>query len=132
MELDHVVIHVDDWAACEAFYAGVLGGEVVDNPEGAANPLGSRAFRFGGQQVNVHGPWPGMRGPCCPPPLDEVGRADLAFRTGRTVDESRAWLASRGVAVVDGPVRRWGAAGWGTSVYCRDPAGNGVELISYG
>lgn len=130
-ELDHALIHVDDWEACNDFYGRVLGAEMVENPEGHENPLGSWAYRFAGQQVNVHGPWPGRSTPCCPPPLDEPGRADLAFRTARTADENVAWLRSHGVAVEAGPVRQFGARGWGTSVYCRDPSGNGVELIAY-
>ena len=36
-----------------------------------------------------------------------------------------------GVEVVSGPVPRFGAQGWGTSIYCRDPSGNGIEIISY-
>jgi catechol 2,3-dioxygenase-like lactoylglutathione lyase family enzyme len=83
-DLDHVIIHIDDWDAAHQFYAGVLGMERVDNPEGAGNPLGAWAYRLGGQQINVHGPWPGQMDPCCPPPINEVGRADLAFRTRLT------------------------------------------------
>jgi catechol 2,3-dioxygenase-like lactoylglutathione lyase family enzyme len=82
--LDHVIIHLDDWDATHAFYVGVLGLTRVENPEGGANPLGACAYRVGGQQINVHGPWPGQVDPCCPPPLNEVGRADLAFRTDLT------------------------------------------------
>lgn len=33
--------------------------------------------------------------------------------------------------VVDGPARRWGARGDGTSLYVRDPDGNVVELRHY-
>lgn len=33
--------------------------------------------------------------------------------------------------VVDGPARRWGARGDGTSLYVRDPDGNTVELRYY-
>lgn len=33
--------------------------------------------------------------------------------------------------VVDGPARRWGARGDGTSLYVRDPDGNVVELRYY-
>jgi catechol 2,3-dioxygenase-like lactoylglutathione lyase family enzyme len=130
-EFDHAVIHIDDWRACNDFYARVLGAEIVENPEVAANPLGAWAYRFGGQQVNVHGPWPGRTTPCCPPPLNEVGRSDLAFRTTRTSDENVAWLLSQHVTIEAGPTRRFGSRGWGTSVYCRDPSGNGIELIAY-
>ncbi len=130
-ELDHVVIHVADWSASNEFYVSVLGAEIVENLEGAANPLGAWAYRFGGLQINVHGPWPGLTVPCCPPPLNEVGRADLAFRTTRTAGENVAWLQSHGVTIEEGPMRRFGRHGWGTSVYCRDPSGNSVELISY-
>ena len=130
-ELDHVVIHIDDWEACHTFYVGVLGCERVANPEGRSNPLGGWALRLGSQQINVHGPWPGMETPCCPPPFNEVGRADLAFRTQLASTANLDLLRRHAVEVIDGPVRRFGAMGWGTSIYCSDPSGNGVELISY-
>ena len=41
-------------------------------------------------------------------------------------------LNSLGVEVVEGPGRRPGARGEGTSVYFRDPDGSLLELISYG
>ena len=51
------------------------------------------------------------------------------------------WLGSeialiRALASVDakpivGPVRMHGAAGWGASIYTRDPDGNLVEFIFY-
>jgi catechol 2,3-dioxygenase-like lactoylglutathione lyase family enzyme len=130
-ELDHAVIHIDDWAACNHFYEVVLGAELIENPEGHANPLGSWAYRIGGQQINVHGPWSGRTDVCCPPPTNEVGRSDLAFRTERSASENVEWLGVHNVAIEDGPMRRFGARGWGTSVYCRDPSGNGIELIAY-
>ena len=108
---DHVVIHVDDRESCDGFYRRVLGAEVVENPEGQANPLGASAYRLAGQQINVHGPWPGRSEPCCPPPWNEVGRADLAFRTTRTADENIAWLASHDVVVDSGPTPRFGSQG---------------------
>ena len=131
VELDHVVIHIDDWDACNSFYADVLDAELVENPEAAGNPLRALAYRFGEQQVNVHGPWPGMDRSCCPPPLNEVGRGDLAFRSERSVDEIQDRLAQHGVTITAGPIRRFGSRGWGTSVYCYDPSGNGFEIITY-
>jgi catechol 2,3-dioxygenase-like lactoylglutathione lyase family enzyme len=55
-EFDHVVIHIDNWERSNDFYRRVLGAEVIDNPEGRCNPLGSCAYRVGDQQINVHGP----------------------------------------------------------------------------
>lgn len=130
-ELDHVIIHVDDWDSCTEFYQHVLAVEVVANPEGAANPLASVAYRLGSQQINVHGPWPGKTSPCCPEPLNDVGSADLAFRVNETAEVTLERLGALGVDVIEGPIRRFGAGGWGLSIYCRDPSGNGIELISY-
>ena len=130
-ELDHLIIHVDDVEASNNFYVHVLGAQLVDNPEGRANPLGAYAYRVGAQQINVHGPWPGRSIPCCPPPFDGIGTADLAFRTTRTTDENIAWLRGHGVEIIDGPIEHFGRQGWGTSIYCRDPSGNGIELIAY-
>jgi catechol 2,3-dioxygenase-like lactoylglutathione lyase family enzyme len=39
--------------------------------------------------------------------------------------------ASPDLDVIEGPVPRWGAQGWATSVYVRDPDGNVVELRHY-
>jgi hypothetical protein len=49
-KLDHCVIHVSDWARSDAFYGGVLEGELVDRGGG------TWAYRFGAEQLNVHGP----------------------------------------------------------------------------
>ena len=48
-KLDHCVIHVTDWERSNAFYATVLGAEVVSRSVGYA-------YRFGDKQLNVHGP----------------------------------------------------------------------------
>lgn len=130
-DLDHVVIHIDDWADAHHFYLEVLGMSRVENPEAAGNPLDACSYRIGTQQINVHGPWPGNEGRCCPPPLNEIGRADLAFGTTMTSDEVIERLLKHGVAIVAGPFQRFGARGLGTSVYCHDPSGNSIEVISY-
>jgi catechol 2,3-dioxygenase-like lactoylglutathione lyase family enzyme len=46
-------------------------------------------------------------------------------------EDAAAFAAARGLPVHDGPDRRWGAQGWATSVYTRDPDGNVVELRCY-
>jgi catechol 2,3-dioxygenase-like lactoylglutathione lyase family enzyme len=41
-------------------------------------------------------------------------------------------LKVQNVPVEEGPVRRWGARGAGTSIYFRDPEGNQIEARYYG
>ena len=121
--LDHVVVAVSDWERANAFYRDVLGAELVDVGPGAW------AYRFGAQQLNVHGPgtapFPVAREPV------RAGNSDLCFRWAGPIAGAVAHLERHGVAIEEGPVERPGARGRGTSVYFRDPDGSLLELISY-
>lgn len=123
MRLDHVVIAVSDWERSTAFYRDVLGAELVELDKGRA------AFRFGGQQLNVHGPGATPE----PRAADPVrpGNSDLCFVFDGTAAEAVAHLRAHGVEPELGPVERLGARGRGLSVYFRDPDGSLLELISY-
>ena len=68
--------------------------------------------------------WP--TGVCADP-----GAADVCFITAVPPDEVIAHLHDYGVQILQGPVPRTGALGVITSVYCRDPDGNLVEISSY-
>jgi catechol 2,3-dioxygenase-like lactoylglutathione lyase family enzyme len=120
--LDHCVIAVSDWARSNAFYADVLGAEVVSLG-------GGYVYRFGANQLNIHGP--GVDGePNAEPPV-APGGADLCFVWEGPIEGAVAHLDRLGVAVELGPVPRVGARGDGSSVYFRDPDGSLLELISY-
>jgi catechol 2,3-dioxygenase-like lactoylglutathione lyase family enzyme len=122
--LDHVVIHVSGWERSNAFYRDVLGAELVERDGGEA-----RHYRFGTQQLNVHGPGQD------PSPVAAVpaspGGADLCFVWDRPIEAAVTHLAAHGVEVEEGPVPRHGARGRGTSVYFRDPDGSLLEFLSY-
>ena len=120
--LDHCVIAVSDWARSNEFYADVLGAEVV--------PVGNGyAYRFGSNQLNVHGP--GVDGePNAEPPV-APGGADVCFVWDGPIEQAVEHLERLGVAVELGPVTRFGARGPGTSVYFRDPDRSLLELIAY-
>jgi catechol 2,3-dioxygenase-like lactoylglutathione lyase family enzyme len=118
------VIAVSDWERSNRFYRDVLGAELVELERGRF------AYRFGQQQLNVHGPASSPH----PRAVDPVrpGNSDLCFRWGGPIEDAVGHLASLGVAVEEGPVERQGAGGRGRSVYFRDPDGSLLELISYG
>jgi catechol 2,3-dioxygenase-like lactoylglutathione lyase family enzyme len=120
--LDHFVIAVSDWERSNAFYADVIGAEVVARGAGFA-------YRLGDQQLNVHGP--GLD----PHPVaqDRVrpGNSDVCFRWDGPIEGAVEHLRERGVEVELGPVERHGALGPATSVYFRDPDGSLMEFIAY-
>jgi catechol 2,3-dioxygenase-like lactoylglutathione lyase family enzyme len=122
VRLDHCVIHVSDWEVSNAFYRDVVGAELVESD-------GRTAYRFGPQQLNLHGPGlspePVARLPVQP------GNSDLCFEWAEPIEDAVAHLRSAGVAVEVGPVERSGARGRGRSVYFRDPDGSLMEFISY-
>jgi catechol 2,3-dioxygenase-like lactoylglutathione lyase family enzyme len=122
--LDHCVIAVTDWERSNRFYERVLGAELVELDEGRF------AYRFGAQQLNVHGP----RSKPHPRAVDPVrpGNSDLCFAWAGPIETAVEHLRAHGVEVELGPVERLGAGGQGESVYFRDPDGSLLELISYG
>ena len=123
IRLDHCVIAVSDWERSNAFYRDVCGAEIRELSKNRF------AYRFGDQQLNVHGP--GSE----PYPLaaDRVrpGNSDLCLVWPRTAEEAIAHLEQNGVEVIEGPVPRTGGRGDGTSVYFRDPDGSLLEFIAY-
>jgi catechol 2,3-dioxygenase-like lactoylglutathione lyase family enzyme len=121
--LDHCVIAVADWERSNRFYRDVLGAEVLELEKGRF------AYRFGQQQLNVHGPGSTPH----PRAVDPVrpGNSDLCFRWAGPIEDALGHLASWDIAVEEGPVDRQGALGRGRSVYFRDPDGSLLELISY-
>ena len=123
VSLDHVIVAVSDWERSNAFYRDVLGAELVELDKGRF------AYRFGAQQLNVHGPgsepYPVARERVRP------GNSDICFVWPGAVEDAVEHLRAHGVEVEEGPVPRRGAHGEGTSVYFRDPDGSLLELISY-
>ena len=122
LAIDHVVVAVSDWERSNAFYRDVLGAEVVERGRGYA-------YRFGDQQLNVHGPGVDPS-PVAADPV-RPGNSDLCFRWDGPPSEAVEHLRAHGVEVEEGPLERPGARGSGTSLYFRDPDGSLLELISY-
>jgi catechol 2,3-dioxygenase-like lactoylglutathione lyase family enzyme len=122
LAIDHVVVAVSDWERSNPFYRDVLGAEVIDRGRGFA-------YRFGDQQLNVHGPGVEPH-PVAADPV-RPGNSDLCFLWEGPIGEAVEHLQRHGVEIEQGPVERPGARGQGTSVYFRDPDGSLLELITY-
>ena len=122
-KLDHCVIHVSSWERSNRFYRDVLGAELVDRGEG------TWAYRFGTEQLNVHGPGadpdPVARIPVAP------GNSDLCFEWPGPIESAASHLHEHNIHIEAGPAPRNGAKGGGTSLYFRDPDGSLLEFISY-
>lgn len=123
--LDHVVLRVADVERAIAFYRDVLGFPV----ERRVEELGLVQLRAGQgliDLVGVDSPLGRAGGGAVDPEAHNVDHFAIALDT---FDEEaiRAHLARAGVEASD-TGRRYGAQGFGPSVYLRDPDGNTVEL----
>ena len=120
--IDHVVLTARDVDATCAFYARVLGMQVVTF-------AGDRkALRFGCQKINLH-----QAGREFEPKADRPtpGSADLCLIATTPLADVIAQLRACDVTVVEGPVAKTGATGPLRSVYFRDPDGNLIEVSNY-
>jgi len=117
--LDHLVLTTHDEQACIAFYVGLLGMTLETFGEGR------KAFKFGGQKINVH-----VKGREYEPKahLPVPGALDLCFIAAQPLDAVIAHLHARGVEIIEGPVRRTGAEYPLRSIYLRDPDLNLIEI----
>ena len=124
--LDHLVITCNDVETSASWYQRVLGME-----RDAFGEQNRTAMRFGGQKLNLR-------------PLESTqenwftglgvatGSQDLCFVVTVSAGDIVEHLQSCGVAIILGPVAKAGALGPITSVYCRDPDGNLIEIATYG
>ena len=123
--LDHLVLHCRDVEITASWYQRVLGMEREE-----FGPQNRTALRFGGQKINVR-PASATEGDWSTAELSTPGTADLCFVTAVGPEDVVRHLQECGVTVTEGPAAKIGALGPITSVYCRDPDGNLVEISTY-
>src|SRR5213082_682454 len=92
--IDHVVIAVSDWERSNAFYRDVLGAAILRRGDGYA-------YRFGDQQLNVHGP--GVEASIVAADPVRPGNSDLCFLWPGSAEEAAAHLRRHGVEIDLGP-----------------------------
>jgi glyoxylase I family protein len=119
-ELDHVVLRCREQARMLDFYVRVLGLVEERRLEG----IGLIQLRAGRSLVDlVPDDGAGAR------ERSNVDHVCLAV-TAPDMEAVAAHLASAGVETIGDPMVRYGARGYGLSIYCRDPEGNVIELKS--
>nr|WP_314071769.1 VOC family protein [uncultured Roseococcus sp.] len=124
--LDHLVMTVKDVEISAAWYQRVLGMERAD-----FGPNNRTSVRFGGQKINLR-PVEATQADWFTGPSGAPGGQDLCFIVTTNAAQVIDHLHSCGVTIEVGPVSKEGALGAITSVYCRDPDGNLIEIASYG
>ncbi|OEC43410.1 glyoxalase [Pseudomonas sp. 1D4] len=120
--IDHLVLTVADIPRTVDFYQRVLGMRHEVFGEGRS------ALAFGQQKLNLHQAGREFEPKAAHP---QPGAIDLCLVTTWPLERLLAHLATEGVAVEEGPVRRTGALGPIESVYFRDPDGNLIEIGRY-
>ena len=120
-EIDHVVLRCRDQERMLRFYMEVLG--LVE--ERRLEAIGLVQLRAGRSLVDfVPGAPAGYEGA-------NVDHVCLMLAPVDMESVSR-WLAAHDVETVGEPMVRYGATGYGLSIYLRDPEGNVVELKAPG
>jgi glyoxylase I family protein len=131
-ELDHIVLNVKDVDRALDFYANVLGLKIERLDEFRAGKIGFPSVRInehtiidlarpkegGGAPANGENPQRNLNHFCL-----VVEKEDFSG----IVD----YLKGHNVAILTGPISRWGARGRATSVYFHDPDGNEIEIRAY-
>jgi catechol 2,3-dioxygenase-like lactoylglutathione lyase family enzyme len=127
--LDHLVITVSDVARSALWYREILGMELrVFDPGHGKAPRTS--LIFGNQRINVR-QFGTDKTEWFTADHETAGSDDFCFLTESTPAEVIAHLGVCGVAIEEGPIKKQGARGVITSVYCRDPDGSLIEISSY-
>ena len=122
VNLDHIVLTVRDIANTVEFYESVLvmSQEIYDD--------GRIALKFGNQKINLHEYGKEIE-PKASQPIP--GSEDLCFITDTKIEVAMESVKSKGIYILEGPVKRTGANGSIISFYFKDPDGNLIEIANY-
>lgn len=131
-ELDHIVLNVKDIDASLAFYTGVLGLKAERVQEFKEGKIGFPSVRINGDTIIDLFPLKNAS-------ARQAGAGTAAGNLNHfclVVEKEDFsgivdYLKGHSVAILRGPISRWGARGRATSVYFHDPDGNEVEIRCY-
>jgi len=123
--IDHVVLRCRDMNRMRRFYTEVLGCTIARRNE----PLGLIHLRAGSAQIDLLDMEGAMGKSGGPPPGVDGHNMDHVCLRIEAFDQAelRRHFAAHGIDI--GPVHHnFGAEGYGSAVYLKDPDGNAIEL----
>ena len=124
LNLDHLVIRCADLAVMQHFYGAVLGCTL----ERALDEQGLYQYRAGTALIDlVDIDKPIGKGLSPDPQRRNMAHFCLRIEDGDW-DRIIAYFRENGIDIDEAPGRRYGADGYGQSLYLSDPEGNEVEL----
>lgn len=128
-DLDHIVLNVKDIDRALDFYANVLGLAIERLDEFRAGKIGFPSARINARTIIDLFPVKDAAA------RNESGARNLNHFCLVVEQEDFSgivdYLKGRNVAILNGPISRWGARGRATSVYFHDPDGNEIEIRCY-
>jgi catechol 2,3-dioxygenase-like lactoylglutathione lyase family enzyme len=135
VEMDHIVLNVRDIDRSLQFYIDVLGLEGERVGEFKDGKVGFPSVRINKDTIIDLFPLPTGEGPKVPASADGKLEGNLnhfCMVVGKSnFDAALDSLKTRGIAIREGPVSRWGARGRAISIYFLDPDGNEIEIRAY-
>lgn len=126
--LDHIVLNVRDVERSVNFYTGILGLSAERLAEFKAGAVGFPSVRINGSTVIDLLP---IATEHTTDAIKNLAHFCLVAED-QSIEEVVRYLVAQGIAVHEGPARRWGARGFAQSVYFFDPDNNEIEIRCYG
>ncbi len=128
--MDHIVLNVPDVNCSLAFYMDVLDLEPERLDQFRRGEVPFPSVRVSADTVIDLFPTKPGEALGDGPGLQNLNHFTMVVEAA-DFEAFQKHLAEHGVTIEDGPGRRWGARGYGQSVYFRDPDGNRIEVRCY-
>lgn len=128
--MDHIVLNVPDIDRSLAFYMDVLGLEPERLDEFRRGEVRFPSVRISADTVIDLFPMKPGQALGGGLGLQNLNHFTMVVEAA-DFEGFQEHLAEHGVKIEEGPGRRWGARGYGQSVYFRDPDGNRIEVRCY-
>lgn len=128
--MDHIVLNVPDIERSLNFYMQVLGLEPERIEQFRRGEVPFPSVRVSPETVIDLFPMKSGQTLASGPDLLNLNHFTMVVEAA-DFEAFQKHLAQHGVMISEGPGRRWGARGYGMSVYFNDPDGNRIEVRCY-